>query len=79
MFETQVFKHGNEPAILLGPENLHALGVRIGDSVRVSVVNGEILVHPINESLRKEMLDTAVEDVMRRRKSVFEELAKGAK
>ena len=79
MFETQVFNHGNEPAILLGPEHLHALGMQIGDSVQVSVVNGEILIRPLNESLRKEMLEAAIEDVTRRRKSVFDELAKGAK
>jgi antitoxin component of MazEF toxin-antitoxin module len=79
MFETQVFNHGNEPAILLDPESLHALGVRVGDSVQVSVANGEILVRPLNEQSRQEMLNAAVEDVMRRRESVFEELAKGAK
>ncbi len=79
MFETQVFNHGKEPAILLTPEHLHALGVRVGDSVQVSVANGEILVRPLNEPLRKELLNAAIEDVMQRRQSVFEELAKGAK
>ena len=79
MFETQVFNHGNEPDILLGPEHLSALGVRVGDSVEVSVANGEILVRPLNEERRKEMLSAAIEDVIQRRKCVFEELAEGAK
>lgn len=79
MFETQVFHHGKEPAILLGPEHLSVLGVQVGDSVQVSVANGEILVRPLNEDRRKEMLSTAMEEVIARRKSVFEELAEGAK
>lgn len=79
MSETQVFNHGDAPAIALGAEHLDALGVRVGDSVEVSVVNGQLVVRPIDEQSRKKMISAAIEDVMQRRRSVFEELAKGGK
>ncbi|MGH9897923.1 MAG: AbrB/MazE/SpoVT family DNA-binding domain-containing protein [Pyrinomonadaceae bacterium] len=65
-------------AVLLPKETLDALGVKVGDELNLSIDNGALILRPLEDTQRVEKLEGAIKSVFERRKSVFEELAKGA-
>jgi antitoxin component of MazEF toxin-antitoxin module len=69
---------GEDAAVRLSGEILEDLGVAIGDEVELSIVERTLVLRPLSEIERAEKIDTATENVIERRKSAYEELARGA-
>ncbi|HVF87653.1 MAG TPA: hypothetical protein VM866_08675 [Pyrinomonadaceae bacterium] len=65
-------------ALLLPQEILDEIGISIGDEVDVSVVNRTLILRSLDEAERARKIDAATDAVFERRRSAYEELAKGA-
>lgn len=64
-------------AILLPQEVLDQLGINAGDEVDLSVVDGTLILRPLEEAERARKIEGATNTVFERRKSAYEQLAKG--
>ena len=67
----------NATTLLLPQEVLDQMGVVDGDEVDVSIVDRTLILMPLDEVERAQKLGTATESVFQRRKSAYQELAKG--
>lgn len=63
--------------LLLPQEMLDVLGVGDGDEVDVSVTGRTVILRPLDEAERAQKIEEATRSVFERRKSAYEELAKG--
>ena len=64
-------------AILLPQEVLDQLGINAGDEVDLSVVDGTLILRPLEEVERARKIEDVTNTVFDRRKSAYEQLAKG--
>lgn len=68
----------NPTTLLLPQEMLDSLGVDAGDEVDVTIVDRTVIVRRLDEVERAQKIDAATKAVFERRKTAYEELAKGA-
>lgn len=64
-------------AILLPQEVLDQLGINAGDEVDLSVVGRTLILRPLEEAERARKIEQVTDTVFQRRKSAYEQLAKG--
>jgi antitoxin component of MazEF toxin-antitoxin module len=68
----------NPATLLLPQELLDTLGVNDGDEIDISIVDRTLILRSLDEAERARKIGAAAESVFERRRSAFEELAKGA-
>ena len=68
----------NPATLLLPQEMLEKMGVNDGDEIDVSVVDRTVILRSLDEAERAAKISAATEAVFERRRSAYEELAKGA-
>ena len=66
-------------AILLPQEVLDQLGLNAGDEVDLSVVERTVILRPLDEVDRASKIEDLTSRIFERRKSSYDELAKGVK
>ena len=66
---------GETPALLLRQELLDQVGIHVGDTIDVSVIDGMLIVSPIDEIERAQKLEAIRQKVFERRKSAYQRLA----
>ena len=59
-------------------EILEGLGLAVGDEVEMFLVERTLVVRPLSEAERADKIDAITNDVIERRTSAYEELARGA-
>jgi AbrB family looped-hinge helix DNA binding protein len=64
-------------AILLPQEVLDQLGINAGDEVDLSVVDGTLILRPLEEVERERKIEDTTNTVFERRRSAYEQLARG--
>jgi antitoxin component of MazEF toxin-antitoxin module len=64
-------------AILLPQEVLDQLGMHPGDEVDLAVIDGTLILRPLDEAERAGRIAEATDRVFERRRSAYEQLAKG--
>jgi antitoxin component of MazEF toxin-antitoxin module len=64
-------------SVPLPPEALDALGIQAGAEVEVEIVGRALVVRPIEEARRSAEFISAVESILSKRRTAYEELAKG--
>jgi len=62
---------------VLPPEALEALGVEEGSEVAVEVVGRAVIVRSVEEAQRSRDFVNAFESILTKRRSAYQELAKG--
>jgi antitoxin component of MazEF toxin-antitoxin module len=67
----------NSATLVLPQEVLDMMGIGDGDEVDVSVVERTVILRPLDEAERAQRLEGATKSVFEKRKSAYEELAKG--
>jgi len=75
MSKTATIDHGS--SVVLPPEALEALGVEEGSEVAVEVVGRAVIVRSIEEAQRSRDFINAFESILTKRRSAYQELAKG--
>jgi antitoxin component of MazEF toxin-antitoxin module len=68
----------NPATLLLPQEMLEMMGVNDGDEIDVSIVDRTLILRSLDEAERAQKIGAATEAVFERRRSAYEELAKGA-
>jgi len=64
-------------SVVLPPEALEALGVEEGSEVAVEVVGRAVIVRSVEEAQRSRDFVNAFESILTKRRSAYQELAKG--
>lgn len=64
-------------SVALPPEALEALGVEAGAELEVEIVGRALVVRPVEEAKRSRDFMSAFELILSRRRTAYEELAKG--
>ncbi len=62
---------------MLSQDLLGLMGLSVGDEVEVDLVDRTLTVRPVNEVERDAIVSRAIDDVMARRRGMFERLAAG--
>ena len=66
-----------QSSVALPPEALDALGVEAGAELEVEIVGRALVVRSVEEARRSRKFMTAFDSVLARRRTAYEELAKG--
>ena len=77
MLTKKITSLGNSAAIVLPKDILALMNLGIGDEVELTLVDKSLMLRPLSEKARQELFETTLEDVMIKRKSLLENLAKG--
>ena len=64
-------------SVPLPPEALNALGVEVGAELDVQIVGRALVVRSAEEAQRSREFTTAFESILTKRRTAYEELAKG--
>lgn len=78
MSRKRITTDGDSPTLELSQEILDELGVAVGDEVDISVIDRTLILRPLDEAARARAIEAATEATFERRRSAYEELAKGA-
>ncbi len=77
MSRRRITTHEGSAAILLPQEAMDQLGLKVGDEVDLSVIDGALIVLPSSEAERARRMEEIIRLLFERRKSAYEQLAKG--
>ena len=77
MSRTRITASGDSPALLLSQEVLDQLGLKVGEEVDISLVEKTLILRSLVEAERARRIENATSLIFERRKSAYEELAKG--
>ena len=64
-------------SVVLPPEAIEALGVEVGAELEVEIVGRALVVRPVEEARRSRDFMSAFESILSKRRTAYEELAKG--
>ena len=78
MSRERISTSGADATVRLPGEILERLGISVGDEVEMLVVERTLVVRPLDEVERETQINAATKEVLERRKSAYEELARGA-
>jgi len=67
----------NSESLPLPQDVIDAMGIGEGDEVDISVVDRTVILRPLDDSERARTVEDVTKSVFERRKSAYEELAKG--
>jgi antitoxin component of MazEF toxin-antitoxin module len=74
MSQQVIVSIGDAAAVLLSADDLHCLGVQIGDAIEICASHRQLLVRPV-DSDRQQLLDGATEEILQTRRSAYQRLA----
>lgn len=77
MSRKRVESSGDSSAIRIPQEVLDQMGVQAGEEVEMSVVDRTLILRPLPEAERQHRIEEITENTLERRKSAYQELAKG--
>ena len=75
MLTRKITTSGNSAALVLSQDLLGLMGIAIGDEVWVELVNRTLVVRPLRDAKRTEVVAGAVDDVIARRQKLLTKLA----
>ena len=78
MSRERITNSGDDATVRLTGEILEGLGLAVGDEVEMFVVERTLVVRPLSEVERTRKIEAATNDLIERRASAYEELARGA-
>ena len=76
MLRRKITTSGNSAALVLSQDLLGLMGVKVGDDVEIEVEGCALIVRPIDEKRRAEIVMQAGREVIRKRRKLLERLAK---
>jgi bifunctional DNA-binding transcriptional regulator/antitoxin component of YhaV-PrlF toxin-antitoxin module len=65
--------------LVLPPDVLAALGVKVGDSVDLTVTDHQIVLRPLGEAARRRQLTEGVRALLTRRRGLYQALTGGGR
>jgi len=77
MLRRKITTSGNSAALVLSQDLLGLMGVKVGDDVEIEIQGTSLIVRPIDEARRSEIVKEAFKKVMKERRGLLERLARG--
>jgi putative addiction module antidote len=77
MLTKKITTLGNSAAVVLPKDVLQMMNVQIGDEVELKLIDRTLVLRPISEKAREELVDAAIDGVFVRRRVLLEKLAQG--
>lgn len=77
MARETINRSGDEATLRVSGEILERLGLAVGDEVELLLVEHTLVVRPLNVGNHEERIAAATEEVIERRRTAYQELAKG--
>jgi antitoxin component of MazEF toxin-antitoxin module len=78
MTRETITKSGEDAALRIPSEILDKLGLTVGDEVELVLVERTLVILPLSGPDREARIEAVIDHVVERRRSAYEELAKGA-
>jgi putative addiction module antidote len=78
MLTKKITSLGNSAAVVLPKDVLQMMNVQIGDEVELKLIDRTLVLRPVSEKAREELVDAAIDEVFAQRKILLEKLAEGA-
>lgn len=75
MSQLTIVSHGDSAAIILPASILESTGLGIGDVLEVTIADRQLVLRPIEEAVRRKLLQEITQDVFDRRRDAYQRLA----
>ncbi len=66
---------GDTAAVVLPPEVLESIGLRVGDLVDVALGDRQLILRPAGDAARRQQIETITQEVFERRRDAYHRLA----
>ncbi len=70
-----IVPHGDSAAVILTAAVLESAGLHVGDVLDVTLGNGQLILRPAEDALRRDLLEKITQEVFERRRDAYQRLA----
>jgi antitoxin component of MazEF toxin-antitoxin module len=75
MPELTIVPHGDDAAVVFPAAVLESLGLRIGDVLEATLGDRQLILRPVADAARRQLLQEITQDVFERRRDAYQRLA----
>lgn len=75
MPQLTIVAHGESAAVVLPAAVLESIGLRIGDVLEATLSDGQLILRPVEDACRRQLLQEITDDVFERRREAYQRLA----
>lgn len=75
MPQLTIIPHGDSAAVILSAAVLESVGLRIGDTIDVTLGDRQLILRSAEDAFRHEQLETITREVLERRSDAYQRLA----
>jgi antitoxin component of MazEF toxin-antitoxin module len=75
MPQLTIVAHGDSAAVVLPASVLESIGLRIGDVLEATLGDRQLILQPVGDAARRQLLQEITRDVFERRRDAYKRLA----
>ena len=75
MTQLSIVPHGTAAAVVIPPDILEAVGLRIGDVVDVTLGDRQLILQPSEDASRRQRIEKITGEVLEQRSEAYQRLA----
>ena len=75
MPQLTIVPHGDSAAVILPTSVLESIGVRIGDVLEATLGERQLILRPVEDAARRQLIEEITRDVFERRRDAYQRLA----
>jgi antitoxin component of MazEF toxin-antitoxin module len=75
MPQLTIVPHGDSAAVVLPTSVLESIGVQIGDVLEATLEDRQLIVRPVEDAARRQLLQEITRDVLEERREAYQRLA----
>jgi antitoxin component of MazEF toxin-antitoxin module len=75
MTQLSIVPHGASAAVVIPPDILEAVGLRIGDVVDVTLRDRQLILQPSEDASRRQRIEEITREVLEQRSEAYRRLA----
>lgn len=75
MTQLSIVPHGAAAAVVIPPDILEAAGLRIGDTVDVTLRDRQLILRPSEDASRRQRIEEITDEVLEHRREAYRRLA----
>ena len=70
-----IVSHGDSAAVVIPTSVLESVGLRIGDVLEATLGDRQLILRPVNDASRRQLMEAIVRDVFEQRQDAYRRLA----
>ena len=75
MPQLTIVPHGDSAAVVLPAAVLESIGLRIGDVMEVTLGDRQLILRPVEDAARRQLIAEITQEVFERRRDAYQQLA----